>query len=69
MERYSVSLVFVKNVHNGFETMLRVLITNATNKEEALGSAIIHFEEETKGYNLANKVIIEVFSKDQNDAN
>jgi hypothetical protein len=59
-KRYSVSLVFFKNIPNGNEINLKVLITNASSKEEALGKTIIHYENITKSYNLSNQVIIEL---------
>ena len=56
--RYSISLVYVKNIANGQEIALRSLITNANSKEEALGKALIYFTDEMKDYNLSNKVVL-----------
>lgn len=56
MKRYSVSLVY----ENTQEKLLRVLITEAVSNEEALGKAIFYFQEETKGYFLTMKAIIEI---------
>jgi len=36
---FSVSLVYIKNIPNGCETALRVLVTNSNSKGEALGKA------------------------------
>jgi hypothetical protein len=52
--RYSVSLVFV----NARENLLRCLITDSSNEHEALGKALDHFKEETKGFNLSMKVVL-----------
>jgi ubiquitin-protein ligase len=52
--RYSVSLVFV----NAQESLLRCLITDATNEHEALGKALDYYKEETKGFNLSMKVVL-----------
>jgi hypothetical protein len=59
-DRYSVSLVYIKNIPNGMETALRVLITTASSEEEALGKGIVNFDVEMTGYNLCNKVIIKL---------
>jgi len=59
--RYSVSLVYIKQIPTGIESALRVLITDAVSHEEALGRAISHFDEEMKGYNVANKVVLAVY--------
>ena len=59
-KRYSVSLVYVKKTSNGTEIDLRVLITYANSKEEALGKTIIHYKNIAKSYNLSNQVIIEL---------
>ena len=56
--RYSVSLVYVKNIANGQEIALRSFITDANSKEEALGGALIYFTDEMKNYNLSNKVVL-----------
>jgi len=58
--RYSVSLVYIKNALNGNEIALRVLITNSENGNEALGKTINEFSEEMKNYNLSLKVIIKI---------
>lgn len=52
--RYSVSLVFV----NARESLLRCLITDASNEHEALGKALDYYKEETKGFNLSMKVVL-----------
>ena len=56
--RFSVSLVYLKTTINRQETYLQCLITDATSKEEALGKAIIHYQDEMKDYNLSNKVVL-----------
>jgi hypothetical protein len=56
--RYSISLVYVKNIFNGKEIALRSFITDANSEEEALGKALIHFTDEMKNYNLSNKVVL-----------
>ena len=56
--RYSISLVYTKNIPNGLEIALRSFITNASSKEEALGKALIYFNDEMKNYNLNNKVVL-----------
>ena len=56
--RYSVSLVFV----NTQQSLLRCLITNASNEHEALGKALDHFKEETKGFNLSMKVVLPAYN-------
>ena len=58
MPRFSVSLVYIKNIVNGNETALRVLITKASSEEEALGKAIINFNDEMANFNLSCKVVI-----------
>jgi hypothetical protein len=60
LNRYSVSLVYYKNVINGNEILLRVLITSAFSESEALGKAIFYFENETKTFNLNMKSIIKL---------
>jgi hypothetical protein len=56
--RYSISLVYVKNIPNGQEIALRSFITDSNSKEEALGKALIYFTDEMKNYNLSNKVVL-----------
>ena len=56
--RFSISLVYLKNIPNGQEIALRVLITNAYSEEEALGKGLLNFDEEMKGFNLSNKVVV-----------
>ena len=56
--RFSISLVYLKNIPNGQEIALRVLITNAYNEEEALGKGILNFDKEMKEFNLSNKVVV-----------
>ena len=56
--RYSVSLVYVKNIYNGQEICLRLFITYANSEEEALGKAITELDEKMKGYNLSNKLVM-----------
>ena len=56
--RYSVSLVYVKTDGRLNTVNLRVLITDATSEAEALGIALLHYEDAMKGYSLNNKVII-----------
>ncbi len=58
MPRFSVSLVYIKNILNGNESALRVLITKASSEEEALGKAIINFNDEMANFNLSCKVVI-----------
>ena len=58
--RYSISLVYVKNIPKGQEIDLRSFITDANSKEEALGKALIYFTDEMKNYNLSNKVVIKL---------
>ncbi len=58
--RFSVSLVYIKSIPTGVETALRVLITNAVSEEEALGKAIMNFNDEMKNFNLSNKVVIQL---------
>lgn len=60
MPRFSVSLVYTKNIPNGTETGLRVLITKAKSSQEALGKGIEYFEKEMKGFNISNKVVLEI---------
>lgn len=54
--RFSVSLVY----QNAKETMLRVIITNAENEDEALGKALNHFDGEVKDMGLMMKTIIKL---------
>ena len=54
--RFTVSLVYQNTTAN----MLRVLILRAENKHAALGEAIEYFEDETKGYALILKTVIEL---------
>lgn len=56
--RFSVSLVYVKNTPQGQEISLRCFITDALNKEEALGKALVYHADEMNGFNLSNKVIL-----------
>lgn len=56
--RYSVSLVFV----NARESLLRCLITDASNEHEALGKALDYYKEETKGFNLSMKVVLPAYN-------
>jgi len=56
--RFSISLVYLKNIQNGQEIALRVLITNAYSEEEALGKGILNFDKEMKQFNLSNKVVV-----------
>lgn len=62
--KWSISLVYTKSFPEKYsiktETLLRVLITNANSEEEALGKGIKHFEGETKGFVLLNKVSIQI---------
>ncbi len=60
MPRFSVSLVYVKNIPNGYQTALRVLIVYAISSEEALGKTILYYNEEMKDFNLSNKIIIRI---------
>ena len=53
---YSVSLVY----ENQNKKSLRVLITEAINKDEALGSAISDFREEMKDYSISMTVVLEI---------
>lgn len=52
---FYISLVY----QNARQTMLRTLITQALNKEEALGITIEYFNEETKGFWLILKAVTE----------
>ena len=56
--RFSISLVYLKNIPNGQEIALRVLITNAYSEEEALGKGILNFNKEMEQFNLSNKVVV-----------
>ena len=56
MPRFSVSLVY----QNTSSIMLRCLILRAKSKNEALGETIEYFEEETKGYRLVLKTVIQL---------
>lgn len=56
MPRFSVSLVY----ENTSNIMLRCLILRAKSKNEALGETIEYFEEETKGYGLLLKTVIQL---------
>jgi len=56
MPRFSVSLVY----QNTSNIMLRCLILRAKSKNEALGETIEYFEEETKGYGLVLKTVIQL---------
>lgn len=62
--RYSVSLVYIKDVFDGGlayqNVALQVLITDATSEEQALGKAIRYYDKEMSGYGLKNKVIIKI---------
>lgn len=59
--RYSVALVFTRQAQVGsVETMLRNLICYAKSDKEALGNAIQHFEEESKGFGLICKCVIKM---------
>jgi hypothetical protein len=60
MPRFSVSLVYTKNIPNGIEIALRVLITKANSSQEALGKGIECFEKEMKGFNISNKVVFDI---------
>lgn len=62
-DRYSVSLIYNKEYRTDFnnrtiETALRVLITDASSEDEAIGKAIRYFDEEMKGFGLTHKVAI-----------
>ena len=58
--RFSISLVYLKNIPNGQEIALRVLITNAYSEEEALGKGILNYDKEMKEFNLSNKVVVQL---------
>ena len=58
--RYTVSLVYTRNVPNGIETALKVIVFGASSRAEALGKAIHHYTEEMSGYVLANHVTREI---------
>lgn len=59
-DKYSVSLVYVKQDCMKMNYALRVLITDASNENEALGDAINHFSEELKGWLLQLKTVIKI---------
>lgn len=64
--RFSVSLVYIKHEQKNselmeFTTSLRVLITDASSKEEALGKAINEFKDEQAGYRLSNQLVLPVY--------
>ncbi len=68
--RFSISLVYVKNTPTEIETALRVLLTkNVKSENEALGYAIKHFEEEMKGFTIANKIVMKIDSGIYNEEN
>lgn len=50
---FFVALVY----QNSNATMLRTLVTEASNEEEALGKSIEYFAEEAKGYGLVMKTV------------
>lgn len=56
MPRFSVSLVY----QNTSNIMLRCLILRAKSKNEALGETIEYYEDETKGYGLMLKTVIQL---------
>ena len=56
MPRFSVSLVY----QNTSNIMLRCLILRAKSKNEALGETIEYYEDETKGYGLVLKTVIQL---------
>jgi len=56
MPRFSVSLVY----QNTTNIMLRCLILRAKSKNEALGETIEYYEDETKGYGLVLKTVIQL---------
>lgn len=59
--RYSVALVFTRQTQIGsIETMLRNLVCYAKSEKEALGDAIQYFEEESKGFGLICKCVIQI---------
>lgn len=61
--RFSISVVYVKSTPTEIETALRVLFTkNVKSENEALGYAIKHFEEEMKGFTIANKIVMKIDS-------
>lgn len=65
MKRYSVSLVFTKEGSGSTTVGLRVLITSAHSKNEALGNAIKKFEDDTKDFTLKMHIIIDVNSSQE----
>lgn len=61
--RFLISIVYVRSTSTEIETALRVLFTkNVKSENEALGYAIKHFEEEMKGFSMANKIVMKIDS-------
>lgn len=60
MKKYSISLVYTKQIPTRFDMKLRVLIIDANSKDEATGKGINEFREEMKGYSLNLIVTLEV---------
>jgi hypothetical protein len=70
ISRYSVSLVYAKYHQEDsniieYTTILRVLITDAYSKEEALGKALGEFNETEKesGFKLINSLVLPVYKQ------
>lgn len=60
-DRYSVALVFTRQTQEGsIETMLRNLVCYAKSETDALGEAIIYFQDESKGFGLICKCVIKI---------
>lgn len=61
MKKFSVSLVFIKqNAGSTIDISLRVMLTTAVSKEEALGKAVLTFKKEMLGYQLSLSESIEI---------
>jgi hypothetical protein len=60
LRKYSVSLVYEKDENGTRTSMLRVLITDAHNRTEALGKAVEHFGDETKQCRIAMHVVLQI---------
>lgn len=61
MNRYAVSLVYTQLIGNGnVKIHNEVSILASGSKEEALGKCILMNDEQFNGWQLSNKVVVEV---------
>jgi len=58
--KYSVSLLFNKQIGSNIDFTLRVIILDAMSPSEALGAAYQEFIKELDGYSLFSQVVIKI---------